>query len=190
MPHMPHNFHHAISPQKELFRILLIWLGLPVLLITAVLFTYTGASIRQEYMAKNKSEISATTRWARDSLREKIDTACLALSRFFILMPLANQNGRITVSTGQAEDGGVFLCVQDTGFGIAKENLPKIFALFFTTKDPGKGSGPGLSTCHGILQRLDGIISMKSQAGQSTTVTIRLPREARSRQQQFEESQA
>lgn len=187
---MPHHFHHAISPQKELFRILLIWLGLPVLLITAVLFTYTGASIRQEYMTKNKAEVSATARWARDILREKIDTACLALSRFFILMPLANQGGRIITSTAQAEDGRAFLRVQNTGFEIAKENLPKIFALSFTTKDLGKGSGLGLPTCHGILQRLDGIISMKSQAGQGATVTIRLPREARSRQQQFEESQA
>lgn len=188
---MPHNFHHAISPQKELFRILLIWLGIPVLLITVVFFTYNGAFIRQEYMAKSKAEISATARWTRDILCGRIDTACLALSRFFILMPLANQDGRITISTDQAEDGGVFLCVQDTGFEIAKENLPKIFATFFTTKDPGKGSEPGLPTCHGILQRLGGIISMKSQAGQGSTVTILLlPREARSRQQEFEESQA
>lgn len=98
------------------------------------------------------------------------------------------EGGRITISTGVTENGGVFLRVQDSGFGIAKENLPKIFDPFFTTKDPGKGSGLGLSTCHGILQRLDGTISMESQPGQGTTVTIELPREARSRQQQFEES--
>lgn len=88
------------------------------------------------------------------------------------------QGGRLTISSGPAEDGSAFFRIRDTGFGIPEENLPKIFDPFFTTKDPGKGAGLGLSICHGILQRLGGSIRVDSKAGQGTTVTVVLPREA------------
>lgn len=88
------------------------------------------------------------------------------------------QGGRLTISSGPAEDGSAFFRIQDTGFGIPEENLSKIFDPFFTTKDPGKGAGLGLSICHGILQRLGGSIRVDSKAGQGTTVTVVLPREA------------
>lgn len=88
------------------------------------------------------------------------------------------QGGRLTISSGPAEDGSAFFRIQDTGFGIPEENLSKIFDPFFTTKDPGKGAGLGLSICHGILQRLGGSIRVDSKAGQGTTVTVVLPRGA------------
>ena len=92
------------------------------------------------------------------------------------------QGGRLTISSGPTGDGSAFFRIRDTGFGIPEDNLPRIFDPFFTTKDPGKGAGLGLSICHGILQRLGGSIRVDSKAGQGTTVTVVLPREARPRE--------
>lgn len=92
------------------------------------------------------------------------------------------QGGRLAISSGPTGDGSAFFRIRDTGFGIPEDNLPRIFDPFFTTKDPGKGAGLGLSICHGILQRLGGSIRVDSKAGQGTTVTVVLPREARPRE--------
>ena len=58
--------------------------------------------------------------------------------------------GRITVRTGFC-DSNVRLVVQDTGAGMSKDVLEKIFVPFFTTKDVGQGTGLGLPVIHGIV---------------------------------------
>ncbi len=65
--------------------------------------------------------------------------------------------------------------VQDSGYGITPENLRRLFTPFFTTKDKGKGVGLGLAVAHGIIERHDGKIEVKSQVGKGTTFTIKLP---------------
>jgi two-component system, NtrC family, sensor kinase len=67
------------------------------------------------------------------------------------------------------------LVFADTGSGIPRENLGKIFDPFFTTKSVGKGSGLGLSICYGIMKRLGGGISVKSEVGVGTEFTVELP---------------
>ena len=67
------------------------------------------------------------------------------------------------------------LVFADTGSGIPKENLGKIFDPFFTTKSVGKGTGLGLSICYGIMHRLGGAISVKSEVGAGTEFTLELP---------------
>jgi signal transduction histidine kinase len=69
--------------------------------------------------------------------------------------------------------------VADTGSGIARENLPFIFDPFFTTKTEGKGLGLGLSTVYGIIGRHRGTITAKSNPGEETVFTIRLPNDTR-----------
>ena len=66
--------------------------------------------------------------------------------------------------------------VTDTGSGIPKENLGKIFEPFYTTKDPSKGTGLGLSTVYGIIKQTGGFIFPYSTVGKGTAFRIYLPR--------------
>ncbi len=69
----------------------------------------------------------------------------------------------------------VLLSMEDSGSGIAKENLAKIFEPFFTTKDVGQGTGLGLSTVYGIVKQTGGFIFADSEVGKGTRFDIYLP---------------
>ena len=81
--------------------------------------------------------------------------------------------GEIKIVT-QALDGQVEIRISDTGSGIPKENLSKIFDAFFTTKEVGKGTGLGLNVAYKIIQKHKGTIDVESEVGKGTTFTIRL----------------
>jgi two-component system NtrC family sensor kinase len=84
--------------------------------------------------------------------------------------------GTIRIATrAEAENKEVRIEFADTGSGIPKEIINKVFDPFFTTKAVGKGTGLGLSICYGIMQRLGGSISVKSQVGEGTEFTLTLP---------------
>jgi two-component system cell cycle sensor histidine kinase/response regulator CckA len=73
--------------------------------------------------------------------------------------------------------GDYVLCeVQDTGTGIPKDIVDKIWEPFFSTKDVGKGTGLGLSTVYGIIKQTGGFIFCDSEVGQGTVFRIYLPR--------------
>jgi CheY-like chemotaxis protein len=65
--------------------------------------------------------------------------------------------------------------VKDTGTGIAREILDKIYDPFFTTKEVGKGTGLGLSTALGIVKSHGGFITVASRTGEGTTFRVHLP---------------
>ncbi|MEP2830644.1 PAS domain-containing protein [Parvibaculum sp.] len=98
--------------------------------------------------------------------------------------------GRLTIRTANVSEADsraldhplmphgeyVLIEVGDTGTGIPKENLGKIFEPFYTTKDPSKGTGLGLSTVYGIIKQTGGFIFPYSTMGKGTTFRIYLPR--------------
>jgi CheY-like chemotaxis protein len=67
------------------------------------------------------------------------------------------------------------LMISDTGQGISKEIVGKIFDPYFTTKEVGKGSGLGLALVHGIVKNHRGAITVDSQIGKGSVFTILLP---------------
>jgi PAS domain S-box-containing protein len=83
--------------------------------------------------------------------------------------------GELTLTTGTVGQNRVRVDVRDTGVGIPPEHLQDIFNPFYTTKDPGQGTGLGLSVVHTILQRYQGQIRVRSEVGAGTTFTIELP---------------
>jgi len=74
----------------------------------------------------------------------------------------------------------VMISVRDSGQGMNLATQQRIFEPFFTTKGPGDGTGLGLSTVHGIVQRNDGTVSVHSVVGEGTTIDVYLPHNAMS----------
>jgi PAS domain S-box-containing protein len=70
----------------------------------------------------------------------------------------------------------VSLSIADTGCGMPPEVLDKVFEPFYTTKEPGKGTGLGMSMVYGFVKQSGGEIRIDSSPGLGTTITIDLPR--------------
>jgi PAS domain S-box-containing protein len=82
--------------------------------------------------------------------------------------------GTIHIKTGRVDDT-IQVSVIDNGMGIPPEHISRIFEPFYTTKDPGHGTGLGLSVCHQIITRHGGQIQVSSQPDEGTAITVTLP---------------
>ncbi len=90
-------------------------------------------------------------------------------------MPLG---GKLDISTRPTQVkgvNGVLWSVKDTGSGMKRAILERIFEPYFTTKEAGKGTGLGLSTSYAIITRMGGQIDVASQVGVGTTFSLFLP---------------
>ena len=82
--------------------------------------------------------------------------------------------GELRVSS-ESVDSKIEIAVIDTGMGISRENIKKIYDPFFTTKAVGKGTGLGLSVSYGIVQEHGGTITAESKVGSGATFRLELP---------------
>jgi two-component system NtrC family sensor kinase len=92
-----------------------------------------------------------------------------------ILVTSRMQPARRLASCGTEPVPVVEVAITDTGCGIAKENLQRIFDPFFTSKEVGKGTGLGLSVSYGIVRAHGGEIEVESTVGEGTTFRVFLP---------------
>lgn len=86
------------------------------------------------------------------------------------------RDGTVRVTTRWL-DGIVRISIEDTGCGIEKKDLQRIFEPFFTGRPLGRGTGLGLFIANSIVRQHRGEISVESQPGQGTRFTILLPGE-------------
>ncbi|MBV8188653.1 MAG: PAS domain S-box protein [Alphaproteobacteria bacterium] len=127
---------------------------------------------------------------APDAWRVKVDESELELALVNLTlnardaMPkggtisITGRNVRLTRGDTAAGIEGDFVAlrVSDTGEGIAPDILPKVFEPFFTTKESGKGSGLGLSQVYGFAHQSGGTVTIESELGKGTVITLYLPR--------------
>lgn len=83
------------------------------------------------------------------------------------------EGGEIQISTGRSEDSA-WLKIADTGVGMTEDVRRSVFDPFFTTRGV-EGTGLGMSVAYGIVKRHGGTISIESEPGKGTAVTVTLP---------------
>jgi PAS domain S-box-containing protein len=87
----------------------------------------------------------------------------------------SSAKGTITISSHFAANQAE-IRISDTGAGIPEHIRHRIFDLFFTTKEPGRGTGQGLAIAHSVIvDKHDGTIDIETKENQGTTFVIRLP---------------
>lgn len=88
------------------------------------------------------------------------------------------EGGTLTASTGPMKKNGsnyIRIKIADTGTGIKKDDLEKIFEAFFSSKPEGEGTGMGLAVCRTLIEKHGGSIGVESEWGEGTTFIIDLP---------------
>lgn len=85
------------------------------------------------------------------------------------------RGGTLRIATHRNSPNTVEVVISDTGNGIPQKELKKLFLPFYTTKEPGMGTGLGLYAVHSAIKRAKGSIKVDSAPGRGTTITITLP---------------
>jgi signal transduction histidine kinase len=92
----------------------------------------------------------------------------------------SNTNGEVRVSASTANDMAT-IQIEDDGSGIPPEQQSQVFEPFYTTKDPGEGTGLGLAMVYTIMDNMDGSVQLESpihtggDADPGTRISLTLP---------------
>jgi two-component system sensor histidine kinase FlrB len=103
----------------------------------------------------------------------------MLMNLFMNALQAMPEQGKLMVRTRQSSPGWVEIEVEDTGIGIAPENLKRIFDPFFTTSE--YGTGLGLSLVHQIVEKHNGKVTARSTLGKGTCFTMILPLDGRAK---------
>lgn len=90
------------------------------------------------------------------------------------VVAVSTRRGSLPAANGAARPCAI-LAVRDTGAGMDRATLSRVFEVFFTTKAPGKGTGLGLPTVQRIAEGAGGKVEIESSPGAGTTVRVLLP---------------
>ncbi len=109
-------------------------------------------------------------------LLQQVVLGLMVNARWAIEKKHAAEGGTVRITSGlDTRERQVVLSFSDSGIGIPPQNLNKIFAPFFTTKEVGEGTGLGLALSYSIVKRHGGSITVESSADSGTTFRISLP---------------
>ncbi|MFN2365867.1 MAG: PAS domain S-box protein [Desulfurivibrionaceae bacterium] len=157
--------------------------------------------LQPQVLVKETLKLLRSTTPTTVSIVEKIDPSCrmiktnptqfhqLIMNLFSNSVSAMDEKGWIELGLREVELGGedwgpdeiarpgsyVMLSVSDTGTGMDSKTLERIFDPFYTTKQPGKGTGMGLAVVHGIVESYYGIIRVDSQPGRGSSFQIYFP---------------
>ena len=120
-----------------------------------------------KYLADNMPETMADFYELQEVFLNVINNAHQAMKEH-------SETAKLTILT-EFDDKTIRIRFDDTGPGIPKENLQKIFEPLFTTKQAGKGTGLGLSLSCKIIEDHEGDIYVASKVGEGTSILIELP---------------
>jgi signal transduction histidine kinase len=121
-------------------------------------------------------QITVLKDWGRDLPLISCDRFQLTQAFLNILnngLEAMPDGGEITVSAKKGSAKEIEIQFKDTGQGIAPDELKKIFAYYYTTKE--KGVGLGLAITQKMIRAHQGTLEVQSRVGQGTTVIVRLP---------------
>jgi len=85
------------------------------------------------------------------------------------------EGGELAIMVKKRGDKGVYVTIKDNGCGISQKDIGRVFEPFFSTKRSVGGTGLGLSITYGLIQELEGTISVQSEVGKGTSFIITLP---------------
>jgi two-component system cell cycle sensor histidine kinase/response regulator CckA len=138
---------------------------------------------RAERMARH--EFKHRARFVRDEVAlPAVQGSKARLSQVFLnllinaahaIAPGRLEQNEIRVTTRRLSDSAIRISVSDTGAGIERAMIGRIFDPFVTTKPTGQGTGLGLYVCHNIVRSLGGTIWVQSEPGRGSTFHVDLP---------------
>jgi len=137
-------------------------------------------NFRQIKLKLYKKAKNDTVKADPDQLRQ-VFLNCLLNSADAILDVKSGEKGIIEIEISNTDDGRgakqewVQVILRDNGIGIDKKSVTSVFDPFYTTKEPGRGTGLGLSVALTIVESFGGKMTMQSEPGKGSTLLIVFP---------------